>query len=103
MVHSYRMNSPSTMGQVHHGSATMTAAIRRAIQHGQESLRALANQKTVAKWRKRISHADLPTAPREIDGAVDRGGGRRGRCSGAIRYCRSTTASTRADIACRTA
>jgi transposase InsO family protein len=58
------------MGQVHHGSATTTAAIRRAIQHSQESLRALAkrygvNQKTVAKWRKRTSHADLPTGPRK--------------------------------------
>ena len=58
------------MGQVHHGSATTTTAIPRAIQHGQESLRALAqrygvNQKTVAKWRKRTSHADLPTGPRE--------------------------------------
>src|ERR687898_910610 len=59
-----------TMGQVHHGSATTTAAIRRAIQHSQESLRALAkrygvNQKTVAKWRRRTSDADLPTGPRE--------------------------------------
>src|SRR5215204_2838942 len=59
-----------TMGQVHHGSATTTAAIRRAIQHSQESLRALAkrhgvNQKTVAKWRKRTSDADLPTGTRE--------------------------------------
>src|SRR5687768_18199760 len=59
-----------TMGRVHHGSATTTAAIRRAIQHSQASLRALAkrygvNQKTVAKWRKRTSHADLPTGPRE--------------------------------------
>jgi transposase InsO family protein len=58
------------MGQVHHGSATTTAAIRRAIQHSQASLRALAkrygiNQKTVAKWRKRTSNADLPTGPRE--------------------------------------
>jgi transposase len=58
------------MGQVLHGSATTTEAIRRAIQHSQESLRALAkrygiNQKTVAKWRKRTSVADLPTGPRE--------------------------------------
>jgi transposase InsO family protein len=58
------------MGQVHHGCATTTAAIRRAIQHSQESLRTLAkryglNQKTVAKWRKRTSVADLPTGPRE--------------------------------------
>src|SRR5215218_5236080 len=44
------------MGQVLHGSATTTEAIRRAIHHSQESLRALArrygiNQKTVAKWK----------------------------------------------------
>ena len=45
------------MGQVLHGSATTTEAIRRAIQHSQESLRTLAkrygiNQKTVAKWKQ---------------------------------------------------
>ena len=45
------------MGQVLHGCATTTEAVRRAIQHSQESLRALArrygiNQKTVAKWKK---------------------------------------------------
>ena len=58
------------MGQVLHGSATTTAAVRRAIQHSQASLRALAkrygiNQKTVAKWKRRTSVADLPTGPRE--------------------------------------
>ena len=58
------------MGQVLHGSATTTKAIRRAIQHSQESLRVLGrrygiNPKTVAKWRKRSSVADLPTGPRE--------------------------------------
>ena len=58
------------MGQVLHGSATTTEAVRRAIQHSQESLRALArrygiNQKTVAKWKKRSSVADRPTGPRE--------------------------------------
>jgi transposase-like protein len=58
------------MGQVHHGSATTTAAVRRAIQHSQESLRALAkrygiNPKTVAKWRKRRSTADRRTGPTE--------------------------------------
>ncbi|MGO8499849.1 IS481 family transposase, partial [Rhizobium ruizarguesonis] len=47
-----------------------TEAVRRAIQHSQESLRALSkrygiNQKTVAKWRKRSSVADLPTGPKE--------------------------------------
>jgi transposase InsO family protein len=63
------------MGQVLHGSATTTAAIRRAIQHSQESLRALAtrygiNQKTVAKWRHRGSVDDLPTGPREAKSTV---------------------------------
>ena len=58
------------MGQVLHGSATTTEAVRRAIQHSQESLRALAkrygiNQKTVAKWRERTSTADLLTGPKE--------------------------------------
>ncbi len=58
------------MGQVLHGSATTTEAVRRAIQHSQESLRALAkrygiNQKTVAKWKRRTSVADLPTGPKE--------------------------------------
>lgn len=46
------------MGQVLHGSARTTAAVRRAIQHSQESLSQLAqrydiNPKTVAKWKKR--------------------------------------------------
>ena len=58
------------MGQVLHGSATTTEAIRRAIQHSQASLRALArrygiNPKTVAKWKQRGSVADLPTGPRQ--------------------------------------
>src|SRR5215213_3526382 len=58
------------MGQVLHGSATTTEAIRRAIQNSQESLRALSkryniNQKTAAKWKKRTSVADRPTGPKE--------------------------------------
>ena len=58
------------MGQVLHGSATTTEAVRRAIQHSQESLRTLAkrygiNQKTVRKWKGRGSVADLPTGPKE--------------------------------------
>src|ERR687893_205223 len=57
------------MGQVLHGSATTTEAVRRAIQNSQASLRALAerhgiNPKTVAKWRKRDTTADRPTGPR---------------------------------------
>ena len=63
------------MCQVHHGCATTTAAVRRAIQHSQESLRALArrygiNPKTVAKWKKRASVADLPTGPSEPKSTV---------------------------------
>jgi transposase InsO family protein len=64
-----------TLGQVLHGSATTTEAIRRAIQRSQESLRSLAkrhgiNPKTVAKWRKRRSVADLPTGPKQPTSTV---------------------------------
>ncbi|TXN23175.1 IS481 family transposase, partial [Methylobacterium sp. WL9] len=57
------------MGQVLHGSATTTEAVRRAIQHSQASLRALSkrygiNPKTVAKWKKRTSVADQCTGPK---------------------------------------
>jgi transposase InsO family protein len=63
------------MGQVLHGSATTTEAVRRAIQHSQESLRALSkrygiNPKTVAKWKRRGSVADLPTGPKEPKSTV---------------------------------
>ncbi len=56
------------MGQVLRGSATTTAAVRPAIQVSSESLRALSkryggNPKTVAKWRKRTSLANLPSGP----------------------------------------
>lgn len=63
------------MGQVLHGSARTTEAIRRAIQHSQESLRQLSrrygiNQKTVAKWKKRTSVADRRTGPKEPKSTV---------------------------------
>jgi transposase InsO family protein len=63
------------MGQVLHGSARTTEAVRRAIQHSQESLRTLAkrhgvNPKTVSKWRKRSSVADLPTGPKQPQSTV---------------------------------
>jgi transposase InsO family protein len=63
------------MGQVLHGSATTTKAIRRAIQHSQESLRGLArrygiNPKTATKWKKRPSVSDLPTGPKEPKSTV---------------------------------
>ena len=56
------------MGQILHRSATTTEAIRRAIQHSQESLRTLSrrhgiNPKTVAKWRKLSSTSDHRTGP----------------------------------------
>lgn len=63
------------MGQVLHGSATTTEAIRRAIQHSQESLRALAkrygiNPKTASKWRGRTSVSDERTGPKEARSTV---------------------------------
>ena len=63
------------MGQVLHGSARTTEAVRRAIQHSKESLRALAkrhgvNQKTVAKWKKRTAVKDLPTGPKDAHSTV---------------------------------
>lgn len=58
------------MGQVLHGSARTTTAVRRAIHHSQESLMTLArrhgiNPKTVAKWKKRTAVEDLPTGPKD--------------------------------------
>src|ERR1700739_1604408 len=63
------------MGQVLHGSATTTEAVRRAIQNSQASLRELAarygiNQKTVAKWRRRTSAADARMGPKEARSTV---------------------------------
>src|SRR4029079_9763355 len=57
------------MGQVLHGSATTTHAIRAAIQRSKASLQVLSerygiNPKTVAKWRKRTSLEDQPIGPR---------------------------------------
>ena len=48
---------------------------RGAIQNSEASLRALSarygiNQKTVAKWRKRTSVADLPTGPTDAKSTV---------------------------------
>ena len=63
------------MGQILHGSATTTEAVRRAIQHSQESLSALSKrygiiQKTVTKWKKRGFVADLPTGPKQPKSTV---------------------------------
>lgn len=58
------------MGQLLHGCARTTAAVRRAIQHSQESLLKLAerydlNPKTIQKWRKRSFVEDAPMGPKE--------------------------------------
>jgi hypothetical protein len=58
------------MGQVLHGSARTTAAVRRAIQQSQESMKTLAeryalNPKTVAKWKKRTYVHDAPMGPKQ--------------------------------------
>ena len=63
------------MGQILHGCATTTEAVRRAIQHSQESLMVVAgrhgiNPKTVAKWRKRAYVADARMGPKEIHSTV---------------------------------
>ncbi len=58
------------MGQVRHGSATTTYAVRAAIQRSQASIAELSrelgiNPKTVAKWRKRQTVEDRKTGPQE--------------------------------------
>ena len=58
------------MGQVRHGSAMTTHAVRAAIQRSQASLAQLSrelsiNPKTVAKWRKRATVEDMKTGPTE--------------------------------------
>ena len=58
------------MGQVLHGSATTTEAVRRAIQRSEASVRALAlrhgiSPTTVQKWRKRETAADAAMGPKQ--------------------------------------
>jgi transposase-like protein len=58
------------MGQVRHGCATTTHAVRAAIQRSQASLAQLSREfgidpKTVSKWRKRATVEDLKTGPKE--------------------------------------
>jgi transposase-like protein len=63
------------MGQVLHGCAKTTEAIRRAIQNSQKSLAKLAeelslNPKTVLKWKKRDFLHDAPMGPKKIHSTV---------------------------------
>jgi hypothetical protein len=58
------------MGQILHGSARTTAAVRRTIQRSQVSLNELSerfdlNPKTVAKWKKRKGVQDAPMGPKQ--------------------------------------
>jgi transposase InsO family protein len=58
------------MGQVLHGSATTTHAIRAAIQRSKATAKELAerhgiNPKTVAKWKKRTFVHDAPMGPKD--------------------------------------
>lgn len=57
------------MGQILHGCATTTHAVRAAIQRSKAPLKDLAarhglNPKTVAKWRKRAFVQDAPMGPK---------------------------------------
>jgi len=52
------------MGQVLHGSARTTAAVRRAIQHSQESLRVLARRHGL---RKREVYSMVEIAKHSIE------------------------------------
>lgn len=63
------------MGQILHGSARTTEAIRRAIQLRQESVRAAAKRygvspTTIQKWRGRQSTADAAMGPKEARSTV---------------------------------
>ena len=58
------------MGQVLHGSATTTHAVRAAIQRSKASIQELSRRygitpKTVVKWRKRGFVEDAPMGPKE--------------------------------------
>src|SRR6201992_2490129 len=63
------------MGQILHGSATTTHAVRAAIQRSKAPLKELAtqhglNRKTVAKWRKRTFVHDAPMGPKTVRSTV---------------------------------
>ena len=76
MMAQIRLPSTRTAhGAILHGSATTTEAVRRAIQHSQESIRTLAsrygiNAKTVAKWKARASTADTRMGPKDPSSTV---------------------------------
>src|SRR5215471_6163583 len=70
------------MGQILHGSAKTTHAVRAAIQRSKTSIQELAsrydlNPKTVMKWRKRAFLYDAPMGPTSLNGTQRRGGSSR--------------------------
>jgi transposase InsO family protein len=63
------------MGQILHGSAKTTHAVRAAIQRSKATIAQLAvkydlNPKTVMKWRRRPSVEDLPMGPQNARSTV---------------------------------
>ena len=63
------------MGQILHGCAATTPAVRVAIQRSQASIAELSrtygvNPKTVAKWKKRDGVDDAPMGPKERHSTV---------------------------------
>jgi transposase-like protein len=63
------------MGQILHGCARTTEAVRQSIQASKDSLKKLAaqysiNPKTVAKWKKRTSVQDARMGPKEARSTV---------------------------------
>lgn len=63
------------MGQILHGGATTTHAVRAAIQRSKASISALSarhgvNPKTAAKWKKRDFVSDAPMGPKAIRSSV---------------------------------
>lgn len=63
------------MGQVLHGCARTTEAVRREIQNSEESVKALSdrlglNHKTVLKWKSRDFVHDMPMGPKDPHSTV---------------------------------
>lgn len=63
------------MGQILHGSAKTTHAVRGELQRSQASIASLAkrygiNEKTVLKWRHRQSVEDMPMGPKKRRSSV---------------------------------
>ena len=69
MIDDAAIDKGSTMGQILHGSATTTHAVRAAIQRSKASIQKLSgrycvNPKTVMKWKKRAFVHDAQMGPK---------------------------------------